>query len=494
MVRPVKLSHNNLALLPAGIGRPAYVPDNVRPGIVHLGLGGFHRAHMARYTHDLMDIQPDALHWGIIGVGLMPSDRGMRDALAPQDGLYALVERQDDIESATVIGSICDVIFAGESSKMALEAITSPTTRIVSLTVTENGYCLNPATKQLDFAHPSIVHDLTHPELPRSAVGIIVEAYRRRMVAGLPAMTALTCDNIQHNGAVLRGTVLALAQRRDPLVARWIEANASFPNTMVDRITPATTADDTSDFASRYGVADRWPVFSERFRQWVIEDQFVQGRPAWETVGAQFADDVAPYEFMKLRLLNASHLAIAGLGRLAGYNYIDEALRDGSFRAYMQALMDRETGPTIPAVPGIDMTAYKAQLLDRFANSKIEDTVERVNSDAPINLLIDPIRDRLKKNADAPLLALALAAWMRRVRGEDEGRQPIHVVHPAADLLRARAIEGGTDPRPLLAINALFGELIDNQPFVSALERWLGLLYGRGAKATLAHARRELDF
>jgi mannitol 2-dehydrogenase len=494
MSRPVELSHNNLALLPSGVARPAYVPGNVRPGIVHLGLGGFHRAHMARYTHDLMDTQPDALNWGIIGVGLMPSDRRMRDALAPQDGLYTLVERQDDVESATVIGSICDVIFAGESSKTTLDAITSPTIRMVSLTVTENGYCLNPATKQLDFAHPSIVHDLAHAERPRSAIGIIVEAYRRRMVAGLPAITALTCDNIQHNGVVLRSAVLALAQRRDPLLATWIEGKASFPSTMVDRITPVTTADDTSDLASRYGVADRWPVFSERFRQWVIEDSFVQGRPAWETVGAQFAHDVAPYEFMKLRLLNASHLAIAGLGRLAGYTYIDETLCDGSFRGYMQALMDRETGPTVPAVPGIDLTAYKAQLLNRFANSKIKDTVERVNTDAPINLLIDPIRDHLKKNADAPLLALALAAWMRRVRGEDEGRQPIHVIHPAADLLRARAVEGGTDPRPLLAINALFGELIDNQPFVRTLGHWLGLLYGRGAKATLAHARRELNF
>lgn len=494
MIQPVALSRQNLARLPAGVGQPAFDPARVRPGIVHLGLGGFHRAHMARYTHDLMDIRPDALDWGIVGVGLMPSDRRMREALMPQGGLYTLVERQDEMESATVIGALCDVIFAGESSSEALDAIADPATRIVSLTVTENGYCLNAATKELEFAHPSIVDDLARPELPRSAIGIIVEAYRRRMVIGVPAFTALSCDNIQHNGRVLRSAVLALAERRAPQLAVWIERFGSFPSTMVDRITPVTTADDIRHLASRFGVVDRWPVFSERFRQWVIEDDFVEGRPAWENVGAQFVGDVAPYEFMKLRLLNASHLAIAVLGRLAGYAYVDETLHDGSIRAYMQALMERETGPTVPPVPGVDLGAYKGHLLDRFANAKIKDTVERVNTDAPINLLIDPIRDRLQAGAGSALLALALAAWMRRVRGEDEAGRPIHIIHPFAELLRARAVAGGKDPRPLLATTSLFGDLKDNLPFVSMLERWLGLLYGVGAKATLALARRELNF
>ena len=490
----IPLGRHTLAQLPDGIVRPKFAPASVRPGIVHLGLGGFHRAHMARYTHDLMDAGPEALDWGIIGVGLMPNDRRMHEALAPQDGLYTLVERAHEKESATVIGSLCEILFAGETSAAVLAAIKSPSVRIVSLTVTENGYCLNPATKQLDFAHPSIVHDLSHPELPRTAIGIIVAAYRWRQALGLPAFTALCCDNIQHNGAVLRNAVIALAQRRDPLLAAWIDSNAGFPNTMVDRITPLTTPEDLSYLAARYGVSDRWPVFSERFKQWVIEDDFVQGRPAWEITGAQFVDDVAPYEFMKLRLLNASHLAIAGLGRLSGFLYIDETMRDASIRAYMQALMDRETGPTLPDVPGIELSVYKAELLDRFANPRIKDTVDRVNADAPINLLIDPIRDRLRAGADTNLLAIALAAWLRRVRGEDEMGRPIQVVHPQAGLLRSRAIEGGGDPRPLLSITALFGELIEHQPFVGTLERWLTLLYGGGAKATLAIARRELNF
>jgi mannitol 2-dehydrogenase len=493
-MRAVPLARNTLAELPVGIARPRFAPVNVRPGIVHLGLGGFHRAHMARYTHDLMETREDALDWGIIGVGLLPGDRRMWEALAPQDGLYTLVERQNENESASIIGSVCDVIFAGETSRAALEAMVSPSVRIVSFTVTENGYGLNPSTRQLDLAHPAIVHDLSHPELPRSSIGILVEAYRRRMAAGLSAVTALTCDNIQHNGEVLRGAALALAQRRDPQLAAWIEANAAFPSTMVDRITPATTSDDINYLAAHYGVSDRWPVFSERFKQWVVEDDFVDGRPAWELVGAQFVDDVAPYEFMKLRLLNASHLAIAGLGRLADYAYIDETLSDASIRAYMQALMDRETGPTVPAVPGIELSDYKAQLLDRFANPRIKDTVERVNTDAPINLLIDPILDRLRAGADITLLALALAAWLRRVRGEDERGRPIHVVHPKADLLRSQAIAGGTDPRPLLSISSLFGELIRHPCLVNTVERWLGLLYGIGAKATLALARREHHF
>ena len=494
MTNLIRLSRHALAQLPAAIGRPAFDPASVRSGIVHLGLGGFHRAHMARYTHDLMNRRPDSLEWGIVGVGLMPGDERMRESLAPQDALYALVERQEADERVTVVGSLADILYAGRSSTAVLGTIDDPAVRIVSLTVTDSGYCLNSATKQLDPAHPLVVHDLAHPEQPRSAIGVIVEAYRRRMSSRLPAFTALTCDNIEHNGVVLSRAVLALARLRDPSLADWIATNARFPNTMVDRITPVTTPDDVSYLAERFAIDDRWPVFSEAFRQWVIEDEFVGGRPAWEEVGAQFVPDVAPYELMKLRLLNATHLAIAGLGRLAGYNYIDETLRDPSLRAYMAALMDRETGPTLLPVPGVDVAAYKLQLLDRFSNSNIKDTVDRVNADAPINLLIDPIRDRLGADASVELLALGLAAWLRRVRGEDESGRPISVVHPLASLLRARAIEGGTDPRPLLAIPSLFGELADNQSFVNALQRWLALLYAVGARATLSQAREILKF
>jgi mannitol 2-dehydrogenase len=333
-----------------------------------------------------------------------------------------------------------------------------------------------------------------HPDQPRSAVGILVEAYRRRMAARAPAFTALTCDNIQHNGVVLRDAVLALAGWRDQALAEWIAANASFPSTMVDRITPVTTPAQVEDFTARFDLVDRWPIFCERFRQWVIEDDFVVGRPAWEEVGAQFVADVTPYEFMKLRLLNASHLAIAGLGRLMGYVYIDETIRDPSLRSYMRALMDRETGPTVPSVPGVDLDGYKTQLLERFGNVAIKDTVDRVNADAPINLLIEPIRDRLAAGANVDLLTLALAAWMRRVTGVDEIGNRISVVHPLADLLRERANAGGPDPLPLLSIRKVFGDLIDHGAFVATLKAWLTSLHADGAEATLSSARRMLIF
>ncbi|WP_428489495.1 mannitol dehydrogenase family protein [Rhodopila sp.] len=493
-MEPVRLNRANLGRLPPPVAVPGFDPARVRGGIVHLGLGGFHRAHMARYTHDLMQRRTDALGWGIIGAGLMPADQRMRDSLRPQDNLYTLVEREATEEKVAVIGSLADVVFAGESSTGLLAAIDQPAIRIVSLTVTEHGYCLDRSTKQLDPEHPLIRRDLAKSEQPASAIGIVVEAYRRRMVAGSTPFTALTCDNIQHNGSVLRQAVLALAELRDPGLGRWIAANGCFPSTMVDRITPVTAAEDVALLAERYGVIDRWPVFAESFTQWVIEDDFPGGRPAWEEVGAQFVADVAPYEFMKLRLLNASHLAVAGLGRLIGHNTIAEAMADAPIARFMAALMDRETGPTLPEIPGIDLARYKATLIERFANPAIKDTVERVNTDAPLNVLVDPIRDRLRGGGSVELLALALAAWMRRVRGEDEQGQPIEIRHPLADELRAKAIEGGADPRALLGIARLFGDLGSDTRLCQPVGRWLGSLYDIGAAETLAEASRSLGF
>jgi mannitol-1-phosphate/altronate dehydrogenase len=494
IVQPVELSRVNLARLKPPVRLPGFDPTHVTAGIVHLGLGGFHRAHMARYTHDLMGMRPDMLGWGIIGAGLMPPDRRMRDSLEPQDNLYTLVERSATDETVAVIGSLAGVIFAGESSEALLDAIDKPAIRIVSLTVTEHGYCLNRSTKQLDPDHALIREDLAHPERPSSAIGIIVESYRRRRQSGVPPFTALSCDNIQHNGGVLRSAVLALAALRDTKLADWISENASFPSTMVDRITPVTAQEDIASLAERYGIIDRWPVFAEGFTQWVIENRFPSGRPAWEDVGAQFVEDVAPYEFMKLRLLNASHLAVAGLGRLAGYVTIDEAMSDPLIARYMTALMERETGPTLPAVPGIDVPRYKATLVERFANPAIKDTVERVNTDAPLNVLVDPIRDRLRTGQPLDLLALALAAWMRRVRGEDEKGMPIEVRHPLAEQLRVKAIEGGPDPRPLLGMVQLFGDSGTDPRLVEPVGRWLTSLHANGSHETLASASRLLGF
>lgn len=489
----IPLRAEAIGQLPSNVRVPRYDLAQRRIGIVHLGLGGFHRAHMARYTDALMQQDAGALSWSIAGAGLLAADKRMADSLGPQQGLYTLVERSGSGENVLVIGSIVRVIYAGESSGALLDAITQPEVRIVSLTVTENGYCLNPATRQFNPEHPMIRADLAAPQLPRSAIGIIAEAYHRRMQARQPAFTALSCDNIQHNGDVLRAAVLAFARLRHSTLAAWIEQHAAFPNTMVDRITPVTVPDDTAYLARAYGIADNWPVVCEDFTQWVIEDRFVAGRPAWENVGAQFVEDVAPYEMMKLRLLNGSHLAVAALGRLAGYTYIHEAMADDLLRRMVAALMDRETGPTLPPVPGIDLVQYKQTLIERFANPAIRDTVERVNTDAPLNVLTVPIEARLRMNGSVDLLALALAGWIRRVRGIDETGQPIDVRHPLAPMLRDKAIEGGPDPGPVLSIRQLFGTLGDDERLVTPLNHWLSALYRHGARKTLELAAQELQ-
>jgi mannitol 2-dehydrogenase len=474
---------------------PAFDPAGVRPAIVHIGPGNFHRAHMARYTHELMEIDPSAIGWGIVGAGLMPGDAKLAAALAGQDCLYTLVERGGNGgERLRLIGSLAGMILAAEDSSALIDAIVRPETRIVSLTVTEHGYCLDPATKRLDREHPAIVRDLADPGRPHSAIGIIAEGYRRRMIAGGAAFTAMSCDNIQHNGHVLAQAVLDYAALRSPELAGWIAAEARFPSTMVDRITPVTRAEDVADLAARHGIDDHCPVFCESFSQWVIEDDFADGRPDWDRVGAQFVPDVSPYEFMKLRLLNASHLAISGPGRLMDHVFIHEVMADDLVRRYMRALMDRETGPTLLPVPGIELDAYKATLVDRFANPAIADGVERVNTDAALNYLLDPIRDRLARGEPVDLLAFAVAAWIRRMRGADEHGAPIDVRHPLAALLRESAIAGGPDPMPVLRIESLFGTLADDPAFVAATARSLAAIDALGCRTALETLAKEQGF
>lgn len=479
------LSRTRIAELPTGFEAPRYDMRKVSRGIVHLGLGGFHRAHMARYTHDLMGQDASALGWGITGAGLRASDKVLLDALAEQDGLYSLIEREGARENRAVIGSIVATIDASTSTAALLATMEEPETRIVSVTVTENGYHLDRATRTLDLDSDAVAADLTYPETPRTIPGILVEAYRRRWSRGGVPFTALCCDNMPHNGRVLRTAVLALADRRKPALARWIDEYAAFPNSMVDRITPMPTAEETVAFRAETGLDDRAPLHAELFRQWVIEDEFAAGRPAWEKVGAQFVPDVAPYELMKLRLLNGCHLAIAAIGQLAGHHLISATIEDRLIRRYMVALMDRETGPTLPPVPGIDLAGYKRRLLDRFANRAIRDTTQRVNTDAPLNYLLDPIRDRLARDQPIELLALGVAAWCRRATGRGENDEPIAVVHPLAEIMAAKARAGGADPAALLSIAELFGPLGRDPRLMAAVSRWLFPIYERGVTATL---------
>lgn len=486
-----KLNRLTLPALPASFEQPGFHVERVTHGIVHIGIGGFHRAHMARYTHDLMGRDEDALQWGITGVGLRASDRPLLNALLTQDGLYSLTEREGQTQRRALVASVLGGLDASQSTETLLALIEDERTKIVSMTVTEAGYCLNRATKQLDLHNELIIADLADPERPRSVPGILVEAYRRRRRTGGPAFTALSCDNIQHNGNVLKAAVRALAARQDKGLADWIEANAGFPNSMVDRITPVPTAADIAAFAAETGIEDQAALASELFRQWVIEDKFTAGRPAWEKAGVQFVEDVAPYELMKLRLLNGSHLAVAALGQMMGYVLIGEAIGDPLLHRYMSALMDRETGPTLMPVAGIDLAGYKQDLLGRFANPAIRDTTQRVNTDAPVNVLIDPIRDRLSKGQPIGLLALGLAAWLRRTRGTGEDGQPIHVVHPQAELLAQKAQEGESDPTPLLSIASIFGDIGHDRRLASAVGGWLASIYARGVRATVASAAAD---
>ena len=487
----IRISREALQYLPAAIEKPSFDTGSLGRGIVHIGLGGFHRAHMARYTHDLMNEDAAALAWGIVGAGLRLSDKPLLEALAEQDNLYSLTEVEGRTKRRTTIGSLAAVIDASSSTDELLAAIADPRTRIVSMTVTENGYCLDAATKTLDLTHTTIVADLADPTHPQSLPGILVEGYERRRQAGLPAFTALSCDNIHANGNVLADAVDRFAIEREPRLAEWIRANATFPNSMVDRITPVPAEIDIRAFAAESGIDDRAALKAELFRQWVIEDRFVAARPAWERVGAQFVTDVAPYERMKLRLLNASHLAISAMGQLTGYELVSEAVDDPLIRRYMVALMERETGATLQPVPGIDLDTYKQALLARFANKAIKDTVQRVNTDAPVNVLVEPIRDLLAAGKPVDLLALALAAWLRRVAGDDEKGRPLEIVHPLRDLLKQRAMAGGPDPLPLLSINSIFGDLGDDRRFVSVVGSWLGSIYTRGMRETLSKAASD---
>ncbi|MBX9801560.1 MAG: mannitol dehydrogenase family protein [Caulobacteraceae bacterium] len=464
-----RLCRATLDRLPDGVAGLTYNPSQITAGIVHLGPGAFHRAHMARYVHALMS-DGQAMDWGIVGAGLTPFDTGVRHALSPQDWLYTLVERDDDGATAQVVGSIVDLV-APDDTAVILEVIDKAAVRIVSLTVSENGYCLDANTRRLDRANPLVVTDLAGPRHPRSVIGLLVEAFRRRRDTGRPAFTALSCDNLPGNGSLLRAAVLDFAGLVDADLADWIAEHARFPATMVDRITPVTRPEDVAAMPGTWGLADAWPVICEPYSQWVIEDDFADGRPNWEDVGVQFTADVEPFERMKLRLLNASHLALASLGWLMGYRMVAEAMRDPRLARYIRALMQQELSPTLAADLPVDLTAYQDRLVQRFSNRTLRDTVERINTDASINLLLDPIRDRLAAGRPIRRLSLAVAAWIHRLALVDDDALALR--HPLADELRSLAKAGGVDQSQLLARTDVFGDLSTNAAFLAAVTRWL---------------------
>jgi mannitol 2-dehydrogenase len=485
----VRLNTASLPTLPSQVARPAYDRSRVQNGIVHIGVGGFHRAHEAVYVDDLLG-QGDT-QWGIYGVGLLPRDQKMKEALVAQDCLYTVLERSAAGDTARVVGSLTRYLLAPEDPEAVLHALASPTTRIVSLTITEGGYNFDQGTGEFIADDPHIAHDLAHPGSPVSVFGYVTEALYRRHRSGIAPFTLLSCDNLPQNGAVARKMFLAYAALRAPSLATWITQNVSFPNSMVDRITPQTTDADRQRVRDEFGIDDGWPVVCEPFRQWIIEDRFCNGRPALESVGAQFTADVHPYESMKIRLLNASHSAMGYLGCLAGYRLIPEVMADPLFHAYIAALMDDEITPLLAPVPGIDIAGYKRTLLLRFANPAIADQVQRICLDGSSKMpkfLLPSIRDAMAQNRPISKLVLAVAGWFRYLMGTDEQGNPIEIDDPLASELQARARQGGTDPRPLLGLRRVFGDLGDNQPFVALLAAALESLSIVGAREAVRQA------
>jgi fructuronate reductase len=482
-----RLSSQTLGRLPASIRCPAYDRAALQPGIVHLGLGAFARAHLCEYTDDALERDFGA--WGIVGASLQRPDQ--RDRLKPQDGLYCFLKRAPEGPQLRIIGSVLDVLVAPEDPAALVTRLAAAETRIVSLTVTEKGYCHDPATGRLKDDHPDILHDLEHPDAPRSAIGLIVAALRIRKREGLAPFTALSCDNLPHNGKVLHGLVRDFAALRDDALSQWIEANGAFPATMVDRIVPATTEADIAEVAGLLGLKDAAPVIGEPFRQWAIEDAFALGRPAWEDVGAQMVSEVAPFEFMKLRMLNGAHSSLAYLGYLAGHETVAQASGDPVLARFLHGLW-AEIIPTVPAPQGVDLKAYAGDLLSRFQNPAIKHRTWQIAMDGSQKLpqrLLGTIRDRLKAGASIDHLALGVAAWMAYVAGTDEAGAPIDVRDPlAAEFARISAAAGrdaGALSQGLIGIEAIFGTDLPHQAaFTQAVARHLESLFAKGAKAT----------
>ena len=495
----MRLDRAALAQLPAGVQRPTYDIDAVTTGIVHLGLGNFHRAHQAVYTDAVLARDP---RWGVCGVSL--KSRGVVDTLRAQEGLYTVVTKGADGAQPRIIGSVREALSGADAMAQVIVLMAAPATRIVSLTITEKGYCHDPASGRLNFAHPDIAHDLAHADTPRSAPGAILQALQARKALAPRAsgrLTILSCDNLPHNGRTLEGLMHEMADAADPTLSDWMRDHVSFPSTMVDRIVPATTAQDILDAAELTGVQDDAPVMTEPFSQWVIEDRFAAERPAWDTAGAQFVRDVAPFELMKLRLLNAAHSAMAYLGYLSGHEFIYQASADPLLAALVERLW-REAAPTLPPLT-IDVRHYRHELMQRFRNTALPHRTWQIAMDGSQKLpqrILHTVRERLARrdadgtDAGVDALALVVAGWMRYVGGVDEGGKTIDVRDPfSAEFARIGATTRGAPEalcEQLFKLKSIFGDdLPADAHFTHCVRQHLLSLFARGVRVTLADRR-----
>lgn len=489
---PVDKRLGNAALpsLPAAVARPAYDRGAVTAGIVHLGLGAFCRAHLGVYTDDV--IAAGGKDWGIIGVDLMSPD--IRSALKPQDGLYTLINRIDGVDHLRVVGSYLDILATTDQLETVLATMIRPEIRIVSITVTEKGYCHDPATGTLNEAHPAILADLVAPRAPKTLPGLIVEAIRRRRAAGVAPFTVLSCDNLSQNGIVAGRVVTRFAELVDADLGAYVRETIAFPCTMVDRITPATKDAERAAAAAGLGVVDAWPVVSEPFRQWVIEDRFPAGRPAWDKVGAILTDDVHPFETMKLRCLNGAHSTLAYLSVVAGIDTIADAMADPYLPAIIRRLWDEDIIATVPPVPGTDVAAYTHDLEARFRNPEVRHLTIQISSDGSQKLgprLLGPASERIAAGHASKVVPLTVAAWMAFLRQGDGQGRTWTVADPMAARLTAIAAGNGDDAAALadalFAIREIFPAAVaDNAAFRAATVAHLTSILTRGVPATLA--------
>lgn len=482
----INLALNTIGVLQANVAVPSYKREDLTPGIVHFGVGNFHRAHQAVYLDALFSLGSDHT-WGIIGAGVRASDAEMREMLEKQDWLTTIVERDADRQAARVTGAMIDYIAPGDLDKL-LTTLADHAIRIVSLTITEGGYFIDAASGEFNPAHPEIAWDAANMDAPKTVFGLIVAGLKRRRAEGKPPFTVMSCDNIPGNGHVTRDAVAGLANLFDTELAEWILANVAFPNGMVDRITPATSEVERKLVTNDYGIDDNWPVTCETFKQWVVEDNFPLGRPALEKVGVTFVEDVAPYELMKIRILNGGHAAIAYPAGLMDIHFVHDAMGEQLVRDFLIKVEQDEILPIVPPVPDTDLQKYFAQIEDRFANPTVGDTVRRLcldGSNRQPKFILPSVNDRLARGESIDGLALVSALWCRYCAGTTDSGAEIEPNDPDWDRLQVKARAAKQRPGAFLEMEDLFGQLGSNPTYAKAFATGLQSLWAIGAKATL---------
>ena len=481
MKTTIQLSQENLSEIGSRIHVPNYKRTSLKTGIVHIGVGGFHRAHQAYYLHQLKQQDKDS-DWNICGIGLREPDSNLHDIFKKQDHLYTLLVKHPDGKiEPEVIGSIIDFEMGTSNPEAVIARMANIETKIVSLTITEGGYNFNATTGDFNFENSDIQHELENPNEPITVYGFLTAALKRRRENGLPAFTVLSCDNIEHNGNMIRKMLLAFVEIQDLDLAKWIAREVSFPNSMVDRITPMTTNADIETLAQAYNVKDEWPVTCEPFIQWIIEDNFSNGRPELEKVGVQFVPDVTPYEKMKLRLLNAGHSVLGLLGIIHGHPTINACIEDETFAFYLRAFMDKEATPVIGNIEGIDLDNYKDTLLQRFANPNIKDSVNRICSESSAKLpkfLITTILENLAIGGSIKFATLVIAAWCYYSdKAIDRHGHSIEIIDAMSAELHQAAKQTETDPLAFIRQESIFGNLIEKKIFTKLYTEAIQKIY-----------------